>query len=216
MLAIPVLIAICLALVPSGSNAADEVHLYIDPPQSLVGPGEVFQVDLVAVPPDGSLVVWIVRVHFDPTVIAFDDCDPLGAPPGYAFVAACELVVIGPSQAVVSIGAAIDPNTSLGLTSTSSLATITYEALGNVGDFSDLEIEVVAMFGPDPNSGELDTVINDGYVEIEAPPPVGGSVELTVGAPEPSVSHVSVALLVAAAAVASTLVVSRLTWRRRP
>lgn len=189
-------IASVIAFAPGVSHADAAGELYIDPQQSYVLPGSTFDVDIVAVPPDQSLAAWVLRVHFDSSVVAFDGCDSLASPPGYVFVADCQLQS-SPNGPVVSVGGALDPDTGLGLTTTSALATITFEVIGVNGDFTDLEIDVVDFLGPDPQASSLNPVITDGYVEVtDNPPPtpapspsptptpaptpipIGGSVEL--------------------------------------
>ncbi|MEX0682662.1 MAG: hypothetical protein WD904_04005 [Dehalococcoidia bacterium] len=187
----------------------------------------------------------MIEVQYDPNVILFDACDPLDRPPGFIFATACEPVDNGggpEDDAVVTVGGALDPQTEEGIASIVTLATVTFHAVGNDGDSTDLDIEIVSFLGPDPEGIEQNPTTTNGFVQIGPPPPatqtptpsptpsqpptpspsptpmsVGGSVQLTTAAADHSRAGLPLAAtLLGVAAATIAVVASSLTHRRWP
>ena len=154
----------------AGVNGANS--LAISPVDKEIGVGATASVELVSMPPAESLAVWVIEVAFDPAVVTFNSCASVPIPAGALGVTACEAKDAGGSpddDTVVSLGAIIFPATGRGLDDETILATITFDAVGAVGECSDLTINVVSHLGPDPSDPETNPTTTDGEICIVAP-----------------------------------------------
>ena len=147
------------------AGAADSFE--IKPALKNVGVGSSGSVQLVADPGADSLVIWIVKITFDPGVVTFNSCTSTGE----AQVTACEAQDAGGSpddDTVVSIGAVLFSDTDRGLEDETILATVKFDAVGAVDECSDLTINVTAHLGPDPDVEAGDPVVTNGKICIVA------------------------------------------------
>ena len=163
-------------LFPSSTDAQSGVNgtnsLAISPVNKEIGVGATASVALVSKPPAESLAVWVIEIAFDPEVVTFNSCASVSIPADAVGVGACEAKDTGGSpddDAVVSIGAILFPGTLRGLDDETILATITFDAVGAVGECSDLTINVVAYLGPDPSGPEINPATTDGEICIVTP-----------------------------------------------
>jgi hypothetical protein len=111
----------------------------------------------------------VIDVVFDPAVVSVNSCTSISVPAGAVGVSLCEAddQEGGPDEeTVVSVGGVLFPATELGLTQQTTLATITFMAVGEVGECSDLTINVVSHLGPDPDGEETDPGITNGEICI--------------------------------------------------
>ena len=157
------------------TEAGGENSLAISPVDKEIGVGATASVALVSMPPAESLAAWVIYVVFDPAVVSMDSCTPAASPPGSIFVSACEALDAegGPDEeTVVVLGAMLFSDTERGFDDETTLASITFAAVGAIDDCSDLTITVVSHLGPDPTGSETDPATTDGEICIvEEPAP---------------------------------------------
>jgi hypothetical protein len=161
VLALAALTAIVTWLASTGvSSAGNSGSVTLDPTGPEVGEGGTTNVEVVATPPASELSIWIIEVEYDPDIVRVPvngpsvACDPLDIPGGVSGVAGCDtkdtnsdsnddtVAVYG--GWVENIGGA-----ARGLDSPTTVATVTFEGVGNVGECSDLGITVTAFLDPD-------------------------------------------------------------------
>ncbi|HEY5625404.1 MAG TPA: hypothetical protein VIT93_02835 [Dehalococcoidia bacterium] len=141
--------------------------LTISPVDREIGVGATASVSLVSTPPAESLAVWVIDVVFDPAVVSVDSCTPAASPPGSVAVSHCETddQADGPDEeTVVSLGGILFTDTGRGLDDQTTLATITFSAVGAIGQCSDLTINVVSHLGPGPSGVETNPTTTDGEI----------------------------------------------------
>ncbi len=139
------------------TEAGEANSLAISPADKEIGIGATASVALVSMPPAESLTTWVLKVVFNPAVVSVDSCTPAASPPGSVFTSACETVDQegGPDkETVVVVGAILFPDTERGFDGETTLASITFSAVGAIGACSDLTINVVSHLGPDPEGPE--------------------------------------------------------------
>ena len=150
-----------------GTEAGGANSLAISPADKEIGVGSTASVALVSTPPAASLATWIIDVVFDPAVVSMDSCTPAASPPGSVFVSACEDddQEGGPDkETVVAVGGVLFPDTERGFDGETTLASITFLAVGAIGTCSDLTINVVSHLGPDPAGPETDPTTTNGEI----------------------------------------------------
>ncbi|MCH8200629.1 MAG: hypothetical protein IIB85_01765 [Chloroflexi bacterium] len=162
-------------LTSHGTEAGGANSLAISPADKEIGVGATASVALVSMPPTESLATWIIDVVYDPAVVSVDSCTPAASPPGSVFISACEAddQEGGPDkETVVVLGAILFLDTERGFDDETTLASITFAAVGAIDDCSDLTITVVSHLGPDPTGSETDPATTDGEICIvEEPAP---------------------------------------------
>lgn len=143
--------------------------LAIDPTTKDVGVGASTSVELVSNAPAESLAAWVVEVAFDPTVVSFASCTSLANPPGSVAASACESKDTGGSaddDTGVSVGGILFSDTERGLDGENVLATMEFDAVGDIDDCSDLTISVTSHLGPDPDGAETNPSLTHGEICI--------------------------------------------------
>jgi hypothetical protein len=162
------LVAVSLMFLTSpGAEAGGANSLAISPADKEIGVGATASVNLVSMPPVESLGVWVIDVVFDPAVVSMDSCTPAASPPGSVSISACEDddQEGGPDkETVVVVGGVLFTDTERGLDDETTLAAITFSAVGAVGECSDLTINVVSHLGPDPASPETNPTTTNGEI----------------------------------------------------
>jgi hypothetical protein len=151
------------------AEAGSSNQLSIDPASKDIGVGASASVNLVSMAPTESLAAWVVNVSFDETVVGFNSCTAIGSPAGAVAVSFCDELDTGggpDSDTAVAGGAILFPTTERGLDGTNTLATITFDAIGTVGECSDLTITVIDHLGPDPNASNTNPTTIDGEICI--------------------------------------------------
>ncbi|HEY5624965.1 MAG TPA: hypothetical protein VIT93_00600 [Dehalococcoidia bacterium] len=140
-----------------GTEAGGANSLAISPADKEIGVGATASVALVSMPPAESLATWVLKVVFDPAVVSVDSCTSAVSPPGSVNVSACvtDDQEGGPDkETVVVFGGVLFSDTERGLDNETTLASITFSAVGAIGACSDLTINVVGHLGPDPEGPE--------------------------------------------------------------
>ena len=152
----------------AGVNGANS--LAISPADKEIHVGATASVELVSMPPPESLAVWAIKIVFDPAVVSVDSCTPAASPPSpprSVFVSACETddQEGGPDEeTVVVVGALLFLGTERGFDDETTLASITFSAVGAIGECSDLTINVVSHLGPDPAVPETNPTTTNGEI----------------------------------------------------
>ena len=98
---------------------------------------------------------------------------PAASAPGSVAVSACEADDQGggpDDEVVVVLGAILFTDTERGFDDETTLASITFSAVGAIGECSDLTINVVSHLGPDPESPETVPATTDGEICIVEEP----------------------------------------------
>lgn len=168
-----VVAAVALLLLASQqqAEAGGANSLAISPATRDVGVGGSTTVDLVSMAPTESLAAWVIDVEYDPTVVSFASCDSIDNPPGAVAVSDCDSADKsgGPEdETVVSVGGILFPSTERGLDGTNTLATIEFDAVGEVDDCTDLTITVIDHLGPDPQADSTNPTVTNGEICITA------------------------------------------------
>ncbi|MEX2390974.1 MAG: hypothetical protein WD904_05195 [Dehalococcoidia bacterium] len=143
--------------------------LAIDPAHSDVNEGGSTSVELVSNAPAESLAAWVVEIAFDPAVVSFGSCTSIANPPGSVAATACESKDTGGSaddDTVVSVGGILFSDTERGLDGANTLATMEFDAVGDIDDCTDLTISVTSHLGPDPNGAETNPSLTHGEICI--------------------------------------------------
>jgi hypothetical protein len=166
-------------LVAAGTASASTPpggQVFISPSDATVGAGGTTSVDLVVDPPDGGLTIWIVEVAFDTNVVQVDEssgfnCEGADLPGGGVGSSLCE----GKNNdgdpepdSAVALGAYLrnEGGTPVGLTEQTTLATIHFDAVGEVGECSNLTITVSPANFLKPDGGEATPTIQNPPAEI--------------------------------------------------
>ncbi len=126
-------------------------------------------VELVSDAPTESLTAWVVEVAFDPGVISFASCSSIANPSGAIAASACQSKDTGGSaddDTVVSVGGILFTDTERGLDGENVLATMQFDAVGDVGECSDLTINANSHIGSDPDDPETNPSLIDGEICI--------------------------------------------------
>ena len=209
-LSVPLLFLLVLAVVAAAllflmshqeTEAGAANSFEIDPALKDIGVGSSSSVKLVVDPGADSLAVWVVEIAYDPEVVTFNSCTSVPSPAGASAVSDCQAKDTGGSpddDTVVSIGGVLFSDTGRGLDGETILATVKFDAVGGVGECSDLTIDVVAQLGPDPDGGESDPVVANGKICIVEDAGVGriwGDVDCKGDAPNEVATRDSQAIL---------------------
>ncbi len=160
-------VSLMLLTSPRGTEAGGVNSLAISPADKEVGVGATASVALVSTPPAESLGVWIIDVVFDPAVVSMDSCTPAASQPGSVFISQCEDddQEGGPDkETVVVVGGILFTDTGRGLDAETTLASITFSAVGAIGECSDLTINVVSHLGPDTAGPETNPTTTNGEI----------------------------------------------------
>lgn len=170
------LAALWLAAAPE-ARAQDNV-IRVDPTGVEVAPDGSFEVAIIADPPAGSLAIWVVEVAFDPDVLSTTsrDCDPINTPGGAIGAFQCiadDTDDDGTNDTVKILGAVLFTGTGTGLIKESTLADITFDAIGDPGDCTDLTLRIRTTV--DNNAEETGALVQDGRACIEADAPPSGT-----------------------------------------
>lgn len=172
-LAIAAALAVLLLGAHERAEAGGPNSLSINPTQRSVAPGGSTIVQLFSDAPAESLAAWVIDVGYDPEVVTFDTCTSLAIPPGAIGVSECVATDRGGSpdnDAVVVLGAMLFIDTERGIDGPNALATITFDAVGDVGECSDLIItfDLEDYVGPDPGvSLPVPSVVNGEICIVE-------------------------------------------------
>lgn len=135
---------------PAQATTAESVQLIAEPPTVVPSqdPNEA---------PAGGLAYWTIRVHYDPAIVQVAQgqdqngdpiplCTPMASPAGADAAVSCDLSDDDQAgtadDTVVSVGAVLFAAQRVGLTTQSTLATITFVGVGAAGACSDLTVEV--------------------------------------------------------------------------
>ena len=156
-----------------GTEAGAANSLAVSPADKEIGVGATASVALVSMPPAESLATWVIDVVFDPSVVSVDSCTPAASPAGSVFVSACEVddQEGGPDEeTVVVVGAILFTDTERGFEDETTLASITFSAVGAAGTCSDLTINVVSHLGPDPAGPETSPTTTNGEICVVEDP----------------------------------------------
>lgn len=168
---------------PSQAVAIGEGHVYVSPPSTVVPSGSLVPVSVIVEPPNESLAIWIIEVHYDPSVVQLNrlpdssaDCSTFPPPGGaVATAAGCDSrddVPGGGDDVAVAFGGWIENTGSgaIGITTPMSVATFNFYVHGAAFDFTDLEVVVTAYL--DPDAADHIPTTADGEIFINGDPPI--------------------------------------------
>ena len=171
LLFLPVLVVVAAAVLflmsQQETEAGAATSFEITPASKDISVASTSSVQLVAVPGADSLAVWIVEIGFDPSIVRFNSCTSVPSPPGASAVSDCEAKDTGGSpddDTVVSLGGVIFLDTKRGLDDKTILATIKFDVVGDIGECSDLTIDMAEALGPD--GGDEIPFVTDGEICI--------------------------------------------------
>lgn len=165
--------AVSLAGVPLAF--ADSNLVRIDPSGVAVAPGGSFHIGVVDDPPPATLAAWVIELTFDPAVVTTKgaDCRSISSPGGAVGAFDCETADTnndGRDETVKILGAVLYSRSQAGLTDESTLADITFQAVGGSGSCSDLKLRI--LIHADAQGQETAARVQDGRVCLagDAPP----------------------------------------------
>jgi hypothetical protein len=168
-----VLLAAFLVGVPRAF--ADNNLVRIDPPGVAVAPGGSFHAGVVDDQPAATLAAWVIELTFDPAVVTTkgEDCRSITTPGGAVGAFDCETADTnsdGRTETVKILGAVLFSRSQAGLTGESTLADITFQAVGGPGSCSDLKLRI--LIHADAQGQETGARVQDGRVCLagDAPP----------------------------------------------
>lgn len=167
-------VAVWLAIAGSSARAGGDGSVFIDPALAEVGPGGTTTVDVVVTPPDTTLSIWIIEIEYDPAVVQVaddggnPDCDSLNIPGGVAGAAGCATKDTGggpEDDTAVAFGGWVENvgGEAVGFDTEMTVASFTFEAVGDIGESSPLTVSVTAFLDPageEPVPAEADGQIN--------------------------------------------------------
>ena len=171
-----VLLAASLAVVPRAF--ADNNLVRIDPSGVAVAPGGSFHIGVVDDPPAASLAAWVIELTFDPAVVTTKgaDCRSITTPGGAVGAFDCETADTdndGRDETVKILGAVLFSRSQAGLMNESTLADITFQAVGGPGSCSDLKLRI--LIHSDAQGHETGARVQDGRVCIAGDAPPSGT-----------------------------------------
>jgi hypothetical protein len=171
-----ILLAAFLAGVPRAF--ADTNLVRIEPSGVAVAPGGSFHIGVVDDPPAASLAAWVIELTFDPAVVTTKgtDCRSITTPGGAFGVFDCETADTdndGRVETVKILGAVVFTSSNAGLTKESTLADITFQAVGGPGSCSDLKLRI--LIHADAQGQETGARVQDGRVCLAGDAPPAGT-----------------------------------------
>lgn len=168
-----VLLAASLAGVPRAF--ADTNLVRVDPSGVAVAPGGSFHIGVVDDPPAATLAAWVIELTFDPAVVTTKgaDCRSISSPGGALGAFLCQTADKnndGVDDTVEILGTVLFSRSGAGLTNESTLADITFQAVGGAGSCSDLKLRI--LIHADAQGQETGARVQDGHVCLagDAPP----------------------------------------------
>lgn len=170
------LLALAL-LAPPRALAADNV-VRVEPSGVQVAPGGSFHVKIIDHPTPATTAIWAIDVVFDPAVVTTtdQDCQSLQKPPGGIGAFACQVHddnEDGTPETVKVLGVFVFSGSGDGLRDESTLADITFHAIGDAGACTDLHLRIRSHADKDGN--ETGALVQDGRACIEAAAPPSGT-----------------------------------------
>ncbi len=171
-----VLLAASLAGVPRAF--ADTNLVRVDPSGVAVAPGGSFHIGVVDDPPAASLAAWVIELTFDPAVVTTKgaDCQSITAPGGALGAFDCETADTdndGRDETVKILGVVLFSRSQAGLINESTLADITFQAVGGPGSCSDLTLRI--LIHSDAQGQETGARVQDGRVCLAGDAPLIGT-----------------------------------------
>jgi uncharacterized membrane protein YgcG len=171
-----ILLAAFLAGVPRAF--ADTNLVRVDPSGVAVAPGGSFHVGVVDDPSAATLAAWVIELTFDPAVVTTKgaDCRSIATPGGAVGAFDCETADTnnsGRDDTVKILGAVLFSRSGAGLTNESTLADITFQAVGGPGSCSDLTLRI--LIHADAQGQETGARVQDGRVCIAGDAPPAGT-----------------------------------------
>jgi hypothetical protein len=171
-----ILLAALLAGVPRAF--ADNNLVRIDPSGVAVAPGGSFHIGVVDDPPVATLAAWVIELTFDPAVVTTKgaNCRSIATPGGAIGAFDCETADTnndGRDETVKILGAVLYSRSQAGLTDESTLADITFQAIGGPGSCSDLTLRI--LIHADAQGQETGARVQDGRVCLAADAPPSGT-----------------------------------------
>jgi hypothetical protein len=171
-----ILLAAFLAGVPRAF--ADTNLVRVDPSGVAVAPGGSFHIGVVDDPPAATLAAWVIELTFDPAVVTTKgaDCRSIATPGGAVGAFDCETADTnnsGRDDTVKILGAVVFSRSGAGLTNESTLADITFQAVGGPGACSDLTLRI--LIHADAQGQETGARVQDGRVCIAGNAPPSGT-----------------------------------------
>ncbi len=157
---------------------AQENLVHIDPSGAAVAPGGTFSVAVVDEPTEASTSAWVLELAYDPTVVTTkgEDCRSLSAPGGSVGAFACETADTdddGVDDTVKILGAVLFRRSGKGLIDETTLADITFTAVGDPGSCTDLKLRI--LIHSDSEGHETGASVQDGHACIAGDAPASGT-----------------------------------------
>jgi hypothetical protein len=182
-----ILLAAFLTAVPRAF--ADNNLVRIDPSGVAVAPGGSFHIGVVDDPPAASLAAWVIELTFDPAVVTTKgtDCRSITTPGGAVGAFDCETADTnndGRDETVKILGVVLFSNSQAGLVKESTLADITFQAVGGPGSCSDLTLRI--LIHSDAQGQETGARVQDGRVCLAGDAPTTGTASPFPEAPRTS------------------------------
>jgi hypothetical protein len=157
---------------------AEENVVRISPSGAAVAPDGTFHVGVVDDPTAASLAAWVIELAFDPTVVATkgEDCRSITTPGGAVGAFDCETADTnndGVDDTVKILGAVLFSRSQKGLVNESTLADITFHAVGGPGSCSDLKLRI--LIHSDAQGHETGAKVQDGRACVASDAPATGT-----------------------------------------
>jgi hypothetical protein len=144
-----------------------------------VAPGGSFHIGVVDDPPAATLAIWTIELTFDPAVVTTkgaDFCRSMTQPGGSVGGFICETADKnndGVQDTVEILGAVLYSRSRAGVFQESTLADITFQAVGGPGSCSDLKLRII--FHSDAQGQETGARVQDGHVCLAGDAPPAGT-----------------------------------------
>jgi hypothetical protein len=157
---------------------AEENVVRISPSGVAVAPDGTFQIGVVDDPTAASLAAWVLELSYDPTVVTTkgEDCRSITTPGGAVGAFDCETADTngdGVDDTVKILGAVLFSRSQKGLVNESTLADITFHAVGGPASCSDLKLRI--LIHSDAEGHETGAKVQDGRACIAGDAPASGT-----------------------------------------
>ena len=153
--------------VSHAAQAGGDGTVFVSPAQAEVATGGTGEVAVIVNPPPESLAAWVINVDYDPAVVQFVSCAKFSSDDPIFSVTVCEAKDTGTdgvNDRVVIGGAVINSQTGQGLTTQTTLGTITFSAVGAVNDCGPLTVSVKDGSTLDENGNEVTLTPTSGQI----------------------------------------------------
>lgn len=148
----------------------------IEPSGVAVAPDGTFHVAVIDDPPEQTLSAWVIELAFDPNVLTPTECRSITTPGGAVGAFACDFTDDdgdGKDETIKMLGAVLFSRSQKGLFNESTLADITFQAVGAPASCSDLKLRI--LIHADSDGKETAARVQDGRACIQGDAPPAGT-----------------------------------------